>query len=408
MFPRTMSSIVRKASTQFPVLLVTGPRQVGKTTLLKMSATSRRQYVTLDDFNARRLAQEDPHLFVKTYPPPVIIDEIQYAPRLLSAIKMQVDATQQKPGMYWLTGSQKFNLMQGVTESLAGRVAILDLLGLSQREINGDKSSLPFLPTAQWLKKAKKTLSSSQHNLKTIYQKIWQGSFPKVITMPPKHRNLYYRSYIKTYIQRDVKDMIGISNELSFYNFITAVAARTGQLLNYSDLARDVAIDNKTAKSWLSVLQAAGLVYLLYPWYSNINKRIIKTPKLYFLDTGLASYLCKWTDSQSLSVGAMSGSLLETWVVAELLKSYLHTGLEPYFYYYRDTDQKEVDLLIETANRFYPVEIKKSATPSPGIIKNFPLLKKRGKTTGEGAVLCLANTVFPLSKTVAAIPVHYL
>lgn len=408
MFPRTMSSLVRRASTQFPVLLVTGPRQVGKTTLLKMSATARRKYVTLDDFNARRLAQEDPHLFVKTYKPPVTIDEIQYAPSLLSAIKIQVDMTQQKPGMYWLTGSQKFNLMHGVHESLAGRVAVLDLLGLSQREINGHKSSLPFLPTAQWLVKAGKTVPPSRNNLKNIYKKIWQGSFPKVVTMSSNHRNLYYRSYIKTYIQRDVRDMTGVSDELSFYHFITAVAARTGQLLNYSDLARDVAIDNKTAKSWLSVLQASGLVYLLYPWHSNINKRIIKTPKLYFLDTGLASYLCKWTDSQSLSVGAMSGSLLETWVMAELLKSYLHAGLEPYFYYYRDTDQREVDLLIETASQFYPVEIKKSATPSPGIIKHFPLLKKRGKTTGKGAVLCLTNTAFPLSKTVTAIPIHYL
>ena len=410
MFPRTAQALIHKASRQFAVLFVTGPRQVGKTTLLQMCAKAsspRRGYVSLDHLTHRRLAQEDPHLFVQTFKPPVIIDEVQYAPGLLSAIKIQVDQNRQKPGMYWLTGSQKFNLMKGIGESLAGRVAVLDLMGLSHSEIRGYAQGLPFLPTDRWMRRAKKTAGPAQ-SVSQLYKRIWQGSFPKVIKMSASHRSLYYHSYIKTYIQRDVRDITGISSEISFHHFMTAVAARTGQLLNYADLSRDVSIDNKTARAWMSVLQTSGLIYLLYPWHSNINKRIIKTPKLYFMDTGLACHLCQWTTPQALAAGAMSGSILETWVITELLKSYLHVGQEAHFYHYRDKDQRETDLLIETADRFYPVEIKKTATPSPHIVRHFPLLKKQGKSTGQGAVLCLTGTPLPLSKTVTAIPIHYL
>ena len=408
MFKRTLSSFIKSISSQFPVLLVTGPRQAGKTTLLEMCAQSNRQYVTLDDLNARNIAQEDPKLFIQTFKPPVIIDEIQYAPQLLSYIKIEVDRTKQKPGMYWLTGSQKFTLMKGITESLAGRVAIVDLLGLSQAEIRGYPKTSPFLPVTKWLSKAKRRKVEKPDTIHSIYKKIWQGSFPKVINMSAKQRNLYYRSYIQTYIQRDVRDVIGISNDTVFYKFITAVAARTGQLLNYTDLARDVAINNKTAKSWLSVLETSGLVYLLQPWHSNINKRIVKTPKLYFLDTGLASYLTKWTDSKSLQVGAMSGHILETWIFTELLKSYWHTGEEAHFYYYRDMDQKEIDLLIETADKFYPIEFKKTSIPSKNTIKSLSLLKKLEKKIGPGAVICFVENDIPLSKTVKAIPISYL
>ena len=408
MFKRTLTPFIRNISSQFPVLLVTGPRQVGKTTLLEMCAQRSRQYVTLDDLNFRNIAQTDPKLFIQTFKPPVTIDEIQYAPQLLSYIKMEVDRNKQKPGMYWLTGSQKFTLMKGITESLAGRVAIVDLLGLSQAEMRGHPKTIPFLPVTKWLSKAKRKKTEKSNNIHSIYKKIWQGSFPKVVNMSVKQRNLYYRSYIQTYIQRDVRDVISISNNMIFYKFITALAARTGQLLNYTDLARDVGIDNKTAKSWLSVLETSGLVYLLQPWYSNINKRIVKTPKLYFLDTGLASYLTKWTDSKSLQAGAMSGHILETWIFTELLKSYWHAGEEAHFYYYRDMDQKEIDLLIETAEKFYPVEFKKTFTPSKNNIKHFSLIKKLRKKVGPGALICFSERDIPLSKTVKAIPITYI
>lgn len=407
MFQRTLASVIRDISSQFPVLLVTGPRQVGKTTLLEMCAKSDRHYVTLDDLNLRQLAQKDPKLFMQTFKPPVTIDEIQYAPQLFSSIKIEVDRTKQKSGMYWLTGSQKFNLMQGITESLAGRVAIVDLLGLSSSEINDRPHSGPFLPTAKWLSLARKRYKNPI-DVHSIYQRIWQGSFPKVVGMSEKQRNMYYRSYVQTYIQRDVRDVMGISNQTNFHKFITAVAARTGQLLNYADLARDTAVDNKTAKSWLSVLQTFGLVYLLQPWYRNITKRIVKAPKLYFLDTGLASYLTQWTDFKSLSAGAMAGNMLETWLISELLKSYWHSGQTAHFYYYRDMDQREIDLLIETAECFYPIEFKKTATPTKNVVKQFLLLKKLGKPIGSGAVLCLVEKDVPLSDTVTAIPVSYL
>ena len=408
MFKRTLIPFIKSASSQFPVLLVTGPRQVGKTTLLEMCARRNRQYITLDDFDFRDMAQKDPKLFIQTFKPPVTIDEIQYAPQLFSYIKMEVDRTKQKPGMYWLTGSQKFTLMKGITESLAGRVAIVDLLGLSQMEIKGYPKTIPFLPVTRWLSRAKKNKEEKSNNIHFIYKKIWQGSFPKVINMSLKQRNLYYRSYIQTYIQRDVRNIKGISNDTVFYKFITSVAARTGQLLNHADLGRDAGIDNKTTKSWLSVLETSGLVYLLQPWYSNINKRIVKTPKVYFLDTGLASYLTKWTDSKSLQAGAMSGHILETWIFTELLKSYWHAGEEAHFYYYRDMDQKEIDLLIETAEKFYPVEFKKTSTPSKNNINHFSLIGKLGKAVGPGALICFSESDIPLSKTVRAIPVTYI
>nr|VFJ53156.1 MAG: hypothetical protein BECKFW1821B_GA0114236_10149 [Candidatus Kentron sp. FW]VFJ55656.1 MAG: hypothetical protein BECKFW1821A_GA0114235_10554 [Candidatus Kentron sp. FW] len=408
MFQRTLAPLIEDVSNQFPVLLLTGPRQAGKTTLLSMCAEPGRNYVTLDDLDVRALARDDPGLFVQTYAPPLIIDEIQYAPGLFSYIKIRVDRSGQQPGMYWLTGSQKFSLMRGITESLAGRVAIIDLLGLSQAESdNRAGQSSPFVPTNDWILSAG-TRTDAPSDIHGIYERIWQGSFPKVAGASPRQRDLYYRSYIQTYIQRDVRGARQIANETAFYNFLVAVAARTGQMLNYADLARDMAIDNKTAKSWLSVLEASGLIYLLKPYYRNITKRLIKAPKLFFLDTGLASYLTKWTDPASLEAGAMSGAMLETYCFADVLKSYWHHGQEAHFYYYRDRDQREIDLVIETADRFHPVEFKKTGTPSKTAIKYFPLLERLGKPAGQGTVICFVEKPILLSSEVTAIPVSYL
>ncbi|MFK5926154.1 MAG: ATP-binding protein [Desulfuromusa sp.] len=404
MYIRTMEKVIRQTSDSFPILLLTGARQVGKTTLLEMCSDNHMNYVTLDDLDIRGLAQNDPGLFIQTYKTPLIIDEVQYAPQLFSYIKMVVDK-EKKNGLFWLTGSQKFHLMQGVSESLAGRVAVLDLLGLSQSELdNNGEEAQPFLPTEKWIKSVEK---KRMKPLMDVYEQIWLGAFPRVNEYKTS-RDLFYRSYIQTYIQRDVKDILNITDEITFHKFIGAVAARTGQLLNYANLARDVDIDNKTVKAWLSVLEASGLIYLLHPYHSNVTKRIIKTPKLYFLDTGLCAYLTKWTDENSLEAGAMSGAILETYLFTEILKGYWHNGKEANFYFYRDQDQKEVDLLIESDGILYPIEFKKTGTPSKTATKHFSVLKKLKKDIGQGAVICFIEKHIPLSTDVTAIPVAYL
>ena len=413
MYSRTLSKTIYAISDSFPVLMVTGPRQVGKTTLLEICAkvgtpAQQRAYVTLDDMDARALARSDPALFLQTWQPPLIIDEIQYAPQLFSAIKIMVDRDKRN-GLFWLTGSQKFQLMRGITESLAGRVAIIDLLGLSQAELDGRAAlSQPFVPTAQWITAARAASANTPKPLMAVFQQIWLGSFPRLVAQGVKTRDLFYRSYVQTYIQRDVQDVLKVSDQLAFNRFLAAVAARTGQLLNYANLARDVDIDNKTAKSWLSVLETSGLVFLLQPYHTNLTKRMVKTPKLYFLDTGLAAYLTKWPDAASLEVGSMSGAMLETWVVSEIVKSYWHNGLEANLYFYRDTDQQEVDLLIESGDTLYPVEIKKTASPSQNARRQFGVLDKLGRTIGTGAVLCMVERDIPLSQSVTAVPVGYL
>ncbi|MBU6141180.1 MAG: ATP-binding protein [Proteobacteria bacterium] len=407
MHQRTLAKAIKEIGKSFPVLLLTGPRQVGKTTLLEMCAAEKRQYVTLDDLDVRHMAQNDPGLFIQTYKAPLIIDEVQYAPQLFSYIKIAVDR-EKKKGAYWLTGSQKFHLMKGITESLAGRVAIVDLLGFSQAEIEGREKNKPFLSDSKWIAAARKNIKKPKH-LNEIYQQIWRGSFPAVnVDKKELTRQRFYSSYIQTYLQRDVKDILKISDETAFYNFLRATAARTGNLLNYNDLARDVGIDNKTAKSWLSVLETSGLVYLLNSYHRNVTKRLIKAPKIYFLDTGLCAYLTKWTDAKSLQNGAMSGAILETHIFSEILKSYWHNGLEPHFHYYRDADQKEIDLIIETADTLYPIEFKKTATPSKTSSSSFSVLEKFDKKIGHGAVICFVEKDVPLSKSVTAIPVGYI
>ncbi|MDL2263619.1 ATP-binding protein [Synergistaceae bacterium OttesenSCG-928-I11] len=407
MIERTLSGVIEKISRSFPVLLLTGPRQVGKTTLLKHIAGTGRSYVTLDDLEQRALARNDPALFLQAHPAPLLIDEVQYAPSLFPYIKIHVDRGG-NAGDFWLTGSQKFQIMAGVTESLAGRVAIVDLLGLSDRETRGAaRSSTPFLPTSEWVGKARAT-AGEPSPLPRVFEKIWRGSYPKIVADPDTPWDIFYRSYLQTYIERDVRDVLSVRNDIAFYNFVRATAARTAQMLNYAALARDVEIDLKTAKSWLSVLRASGLVALVEPYHNNVTKRVVKTPKLYFLDTGLCSYLTGWSTPETLEAGAMNGAIFETYVFCEILKSYLHNGAYPSIYHYRDSDQSEIDLLIERDGALYPIEIKKTATPSLNATKHFAVLKHLKKTIGPGAVVCLRETDVPLSREVAAIPVGYL
>lgn len=403
---RTLAATINQVSSTFPVLLLTGPRQVGKTTLLEDCTTPERRYVTLDDLEQRALAQADPTLFLQMHSPPVIIDEVQYAPQLFGAIKIVVDKDK-RPGLFWLTGSQKFHLMQGVVETLAGRVAILDLLGLAQIEIRDQaKTSRPFLPTIEWITHARPQAKTM--GIMDLYGTIWRGSFPKVVLNPDTPRDIFYSSYIQTYIQRDVRALTRVGDEMAFSRLLRAAAARTGQLINYAEMARDVDVDMKTIKSWLSILETSGLIYILQPYHNNVTSRLIKTPKLYFLDTGLCAYLTQWSTPEALEAGAMSGAILETYMLAEIIKSYWHNGKTAHFYFYRDRDQKEIDLLIEQDGQLYPIEFKKSASPSLNAAKNFPALEKLGYPIGPGAVVCLKETDVPLSRNVTAIPIGYL
>jgi predicted AAA+ superfamily ATPase len=405
--PRTISEACLKASKQFAVLLLTGPRQVGKTTLLQMLAKRDRNYVTLDDPAARTLAQTDPALFLERFEPPVLIDEIQYAPQLLPLIKMVVDRGGRKRPSFWLTGSQQFQLMKGISETLAGRVAILNLLGLSNRERRKQNLIVPpFLPTPTALKA--RQADATAVTLKRAYADIWLGSYPALVTKAVRDRDLFYSSYLQTYLQRDVRDLAQVGNEASFIRFLKACAARTAQMLNLSDLARDSDIAVNTAKNWLSVLQASFQVALLQPYHSNLTKRLVKAPKLYFLDTGLCTYLAEWSSPQTLEVGAMSGAILETHVFSEVLKSWWNRGKQPQLFYYRDKEGREIDLLIMQDREIHPVEVKKTGSPRPDSAAGFSALERFGPSIGPGAVICLCRDILPIRRGVTAVPLGVL
>jgi predicted AAA+ superfamily ATPase len=396
---RTESRIVDNASDSFMVVMLTGMRQVGKTTLLKNMAGEKRTYLTLDDPRTLAAAKSDPYLLFETNKSPLFIDEVQYAPELFAHVKMLADGSD-KTGLVWMTGSQQFLLMKGVSETLAGRMAIIDLLGFSLYE-RQDKAGLhrPFLPSA------KPAGALTRQSAEETYKIIWRGSFPGLIVKPNTDWNLFYNSYVKTYIERDVRQLANIGNEVAFYNFLKAMAARTAQELNMSALASDAGVAVATVKSWVSVLRASGTIYLLQPYHQNITKRIVKRPKMYFLDTGLAAYLTDWNTPAQLLSGAMSGAIFETFVFGEILKSYLHNGRSPSLYYYRDTNKVEIDLIIAEAGKLYPVEIKKTATPESRMVKSFAMLEALGRTVGHGALVCLTGEPFPLTRNVTAMSV---
>jgi predicted AAA+ superfamily ATPase len=405
-----MTGVIEEFSHKFKVLLLTGQRQVGKTTMLDELAKRKRTYVTLDNPKLRKMAQNDPELFLSENPPPVLIDEVQYAPELFPYIKMYVDTHKSHKGAFWLTGSQKFSLMKGINESLAGRIAIFNLMGLSYREkIKQPYSGRPFTPEFSSHNKAaagyQNPVKIKPLTAKEAYRHIWEGSMPELVTDKKLDREVFYSSYIQSYIERDVRDFYNIDKPLQFYNFLSAVAARTANLVNYSNLARDIGIDVKTAQAWMGILERSGLVYLLHPYSPNVTGRIIKTPKVYFLDTGLCAYLCRWETPETLYAGAMDGAILETWCFGEILKSYWHNGVGPLIYFYRDTDQKEIDFVIEKNMTLYPIEVKKTAMPGESDIKHFSALKKLGKKTGTGAVMCLSQDRIPINREAISLPV---
>jgi hypothetical protein len=343
---------------------------------------------------------------MQRFPPPALIDEIQYAPQLLPYIKMEVDRSR-KPGLFWLTGSQHFHLMKGVSESLAGRVGVVQLLGLSRREIMGmSMESKPFVPRPAVIGRRLKT--GGRLTLKELYRLIWRGSYPAVALDKRADRDLFYASYVQTYVQRDIRDLARVGDEMAFLRFLRATSARSGQMLNLVDLARDADVAPNTAKSWLSILQASGIAYLLEPYHTSMTKRLVKTPKLYFLDTGLCAYLTEWSSPETLEAGAMSGAILETWVVGELLKAWWHNGRRAPFYYYRDKDKREIDLLVVEDATIYPFEIKKTASPGKDDVRHFRTLEKLKMRVGSGGIICLAEQSLPLGESVNSIPVSAL
>lgn len=394
---RHLEQKIHEMSHSFPVILLTGPRQVGKTTMLRKVAGEFRTYISLDDPMARDLAKRDPGLFLQRFKPPVLIDEIQYAPELFPYIKLFVDEHKDK-GAFWLTGSQMFHLMKGVGESLAGRVGIVPMSGLSTSEIAVNEN-LPFTtdPTAL---RQKVNIAT---NVRQIYKRIYKGSMPALYETEQDIEN-YYSSYVDTYLQRDIRDLTQVGDELSFMRFMQACAARTGQMVNYSELAKDVGISSPTAKQWLSIMRTSGIVFLLEPYFNNALKRIIKAPKIYFMDTGLCAYLTRWTNPESLEVSAMSGAFFETYIISEIIKSYYNSGKRPPIYYYRDKDKKEIDLLLDQNGILSPVEIKKTANPKRDSARHFQVLDKPELKRGQGAVICMCNDRIPIDNRNSFIP----
>ncbi len=406
-YTRTLQKTVLETSANFPVVLITGPRQVGKTTLflhcMEEDVLLNRTYVSLDDLKVRHLAKTDPQLFFQTYPRPILIDEVQYAPELFPYIKIICDQ-EQKPGLFWLTGSQQFSMMQHVSESLAGRVGILQLQGLSQNEIIGNPNTEPFTIPASLPLEKNNTSKQNNFSILTLYSRILRGSYPALYARPKTNIETFYSSYIQTYIERDVRSILKVQEQHSFFTCMRLLASRTGQLLNYNDISRDIGVTVNTVKSWISVLETSGIIYILNPWSSNLAKRAIKTPKIYFLDTGLCCYLTGWKTAETLMHGIMNGSILETYVISEIFKSWIHKGKFAPLYFYRDKEQNEIDLLLEYDGLVHPLEIKRSANPNLSMTKGFLALEKTGVKMGMGAIISLYPSYLPLSRTIINIP----
>ena len=393
---RIIEKRILEISNSYPVVMVCGQRQVGKSTMLNHIKEDNRKYVSLDDRNARRLASEDPDLFFDTYGYPILIDEFQKEPQILEKIKDIVDKLgyegKNNNGLFWLTGSQKFKMMKNITESLAGRVAVFELSGLSQAELLGNNYGI-FNPDINFLK-SKKTIPLSVHE---VYKRIFNGGMPKIITTNID-REVYYSNYINTYLERDIRDLEEVGKINDFYNFLVYMAARTAQELHYDEIAKSIGVSAPTAKSWVTMLERSGVIFILHPYSNNLTDRLVKTPKAYFMDTGLAAYLCRWPNYETLENGNMDGAFLETYVVSEIVKSYYNSG-HPVnnLYYYRDIDKKEIDLLIVDAENIYPIEIKKNKSPNH-VDKNFEVLNKFKMNVKPGLIICLSDELIPYNR----------
>ncbi len=416
---RALEPVIRRYSEFFKVVVVCGPRQVGKTTMLRhlmeqdADAGIERRYVTLDNTSLRMLAKEDPELFLQRYRPPVLIDEIQKAPELLPYIKIAADESGE-PGAFWLTGSQPFHLMKEVSESLAGRAVVVEMLGLSNAEIGGFPSE-PFAPGPDYF--TRRVGMASAFGVSEAFERIAAGSLPGIRSLPEEIRAAGYDSYLDTYIMRDIRDLARVSDEMRFRRFMTACAALTGRPVVYAELARLADVDEKTAKAWLSLLVSSYVVKVVPPYANNLLKRLSKQPVMHFTDTGLAAHLAGWSSAAALEAGAMSGQIFETYVFGEVYRSYLNAGQKAPVYFFRNNDRKEVDLLLDRDGTLFPVEVKKTAAPNGRDAKNFSALDPVAaddvpadlaalkREIGTGTVVCMAGDAFPVSPQTWAFPV---
>ena len=418
--PRALEPVVKRYSQHFKVVVVTGPRQVGKTTMLKylMEQESQEQdiarsYVSLDNTSIRQVAKTDPALFLQRYHPPILIDEIQKAPELLPYIKEVVDSSEQT-GLFWLTGSQPFHLMSAVSESLAGRAGVVEMLGLSASEIYGAPSET-FAATPDYFMRRVSTRQA--RDVTEVYADICKGSLPAIRALPDDLRAGGYESYLDTYIMRDIRDLAQVGDELKFRSFMTACAALTGKPVVYADLARLADISEKTAKTWLSLLTSSYLVKVVQPYANNLLKRLSKQPIMHFLDTGLACYLSGWTNAAVLEAGAMSGQFFETYAFGEVYRSFINAGTRPPLYFFRNNDKREIDMLLERDGTLYPIEVKKTASPSIKDTRNLGVLDPVAqddipeelaafkRDIGCGCIMCMAQDTYPVSDRAWAFPV---
>lgn len=400
---RSMENVVLKASKQFPVVMVCGQRQTGKSTMLRHIAESDRVYVSFDEAKTRELAKRDPALFFETYGHKLLIDEFQRVPSILLEIKNIVDNAvyngEDPYGMFWLAGSERFKMLKNISESLAGRVAILTMLPLSEREIEGRERN-QFFPDIEKLKKEK----YEKKTLREIFDAIFRGGMPRIVSDKNIGRDLYFSSYMDTYISKDVSELEHVKNLDDFRNLVTYLAANTSHELVYDNISKEMGISAPTIKEWVTILERSGIIYILRPYYSNISKRLVKTPKCYFIDTGLAAYLTSWPTAETLMNGNASGAFFETYIVGEILKSWYNNGKEIPLFYYRDIDKNEVDLLLVEGDKVYPIEIKKAKNLPDGD-KSFQVLKKLNLEIMPGLIICAFDELFPLTRDAWLCPV---
>lgn len=411
---RNIENKLIEASKQFASITIYGSRQVGKSTLIQHLFPTI-PYVTLDDIEIRDYAIRDPKGFIKYYSSPLVIDEIQKAPWLLEYIKIEIDNMKKKflsnneppKFLYILSGSNQFELQEAITESLAGRTCVFNLSSLSYNEIKGRKSSSYFNPSIDNLRDKEQLLNGNYRSRKEIFEDIFVGGMPKYISLQ-LNRDMFFKSYITTYIEKDVKQIISATKETTFMNFMKYVALRTACQLDYTEISRSIGIDARTVKGWISILETSGIIKVIQPYASNISDRIIKTPKLYFMDTGLCAYLCGIPSADILEKSAFAGAFYETYVISEIIKSFYNAYKKvDDIYYYRDKDQHEVDLIIDSYDSIYPIEIKKGINPVSHT-KKFTILKKYKKRINTGLVIDSSNKVFPINDEVYYCPIDII
>ena len=403
---RSLERKFLKMSSAFKAVMVTGARQVGKSTMLKhLAQDTGRVYVSMDDADVRELANRDPKLFFQMYQPPLLIDEVQKAPALFEQIKILCDESDER-GRFWLTGSQSKKLMKQAGDSLAGRIGILKMYSLSEKELEGRPNDIPEDYSLSSL--IQRSRSHPENNILDVYTRIWEGGMPDMISMDAELRREYWNSYIDAYLMRDAVDDNGIQDTEGFRRLLRACAAFSGELVNYNDLGNAAGVSGATAKEWVKVLQTMGIIFLLEPYFNNELKRMIKTPKLYFCDTGLCAFLSSWTSRDTLMNGAASGHYLENYVAAEMLRNSSYGEKKVNLNFYRDTNQKEIDLVMEMDGQLHPFEIKRAASPDKKAVRAFPLLEKSGKVTGAGGIICMTAKPFPIDEKNSMIPVNLL